>query len=164
MKDFFPGTKGAVISPCDTFRYALWRIWSPSEKLLMAIGLNPSKADAVINDATIRRLIDYAVRWGFGGLLMGNIFAWRGTYPHSLTTVPDRIGPDNDLWLGKMRDRSSLHLACWGNNAEIDPDRIVAVRSLFPALHYLRLTQTGNPHHPLRLPKTLEPIKWEVAA
>lgn len=162
--EFFPGNKGAIFSPCGTFRYALWRIWSPSIKPLMVIGLNPSRAGAVNNDNTTIRCIGYAVDWGFGGLLLGNPFAFCDTRQTNLLSAPDRIGPDNDLWLMRMRDYAGLHLAAWGNNAEIDPDRVAAVRAMFPTLYTLGFTQKGYPKHPLRLSRELQPLIWEAAA
>lgn len=162
--DFFPNPKGAIFSPCGTFRYALWRIWSPSQKPLMVIGLNPSKAGAVDNDNTITRCIGYAVAWGFGALLMGNLFGFQNTYPVNLFSAPDRIGPDNDLWLTRMRDHAGLYLAAWGRNAEIDLERVAAVRAIFPTLHHLGFTQDNQPKHPLRLAKTLQPSVWEANA
>jgi hypothetical protein len=163
MKDFFPGPKGAIFSPCGTYRYALWRIWSPNVKPLMVLGVNPSRAGAVDNDNTVVRCIGYAVMWGFGGLLMGNPFAFCDTHQFSLRSAPDRIGPDNDLWLARMRDHAGMHLAAWGNNAEIDLERIAVVRAMFPKLYTLGFTQNGHPKHPLRLAKTLKPILWEEA-
>jgi hypothetical protein len=162
ISEFFPTPKGAIFSKCRTFRYALWRIWSPSLKPLMVIGLNPSRAGAVDNDNTIVRCIGYSVAWGFGGLLMGNLYGFQNTYPVNLYNALDRIGPDNDLWLMRMRDRAGMHLAAWGRNAEIDLDRAAAVRAMFPTLHTLGFTQNNQPKHPLRLAKTLQPIAWAL--
>ena len=35
--------KGAELSPCRRYRYALWRIWDDSKPAVMFIGLNPPK-------------------------------------------------------------------------------------------------------------------------
>jgi hypothetical protein len=172
--DFFPGSKGAVFSPDDEFvmlnartgrfRYALWRIWSPARPPLMVIGLNPSRADETRDDHTIRRCVNFATTWGFGGLLMGNIFAFRSTYTSNLLMATDRIGPDNDLWLGRMRERAGMVLAAWGNTAVIDAERLGSIRNMFPSLHCLGVTQSGFPKHPARVRNDLQPIRWEVAA
>lgn len=165
MTEFFPGTKGAVFSPCGEFRYALWRIWSRSQKPLMVVGLNPSTADASKDDPTIRRCIGYAARWGMGGLLMGNLFAFRSTYPVNLISAINPIGDDNDLWLARMGDEAEIVLAAWGQNvAKIDPSRVNSVRAMFPTLHHLALTAAGQPKHPLYLPGELKPTVWEIAA
>jgi hypothetical protein len=163
MNEFFPLPKGAIFSPCGTYRYALWRIWSPSLPLLMIIGLNPSRAGAIDNDNTIVRGIGYAVAWRFGGLLMGNLFGFVDTYQSNLRDAADRIGPYNDLWLKRMRAFAGMHLAAWGIHAELDLHRVAAVRAMFPKLYVLGFTQNGQPKHPLRLAKTLKPILWEEA-
>lgn len=161
--NFFPSPKGAIFSPCGTYRYALWRIWSPGLPLLMSISLNPSRAGAEKNDATIRRDIGYAIAWGFGGLLKGNLFGFVDTYQGNLRAAPDRIGPDNDLWLIRMRDAAGMHLAAWGIYGDLDLGRVAAVRAMFPTLYTLGFTQNHQPKHPLRLAKTLKPILWEEA-
>ncbi len=48
------------------------------------IGLNPSIADETIDDPTITRCINYAKAWGYGTLLMTNLFAFRSTYPKDI--------------------------------------------------------------------------------
>ena len=63
-----------IFSPCRRYRYTLWREWTlPIEqwdpsRYAVFIGLNPSTADELVNDPTIRRCIDFANRWGYGAL------------------------------------------------------------------------------------------------
>lgn len=59
--------KGAMFSKCRKYRYVLWRIWDDDKPRVMFIGLNPSIAGAIIDDPTIRKVIGFAKRWGFGG-------------------------------------------------------------------------------------------------
>jgi hypothetical protein len=145
--------KGAIISPCGKFRYALWRVWSPNLKPLMVIGLNPSTADAQKDDPTIRRCVGFASDWGYGGLLMGNLFAFRSTYPHNLLTAPDPVGTETDEWLARMRDVSGMVLAAWGKEGGKFPIRVGAVVEMFPELHHLGFVSNGQPRHPLYVPK-----------
>lgn len=93
--------KGARFSACRNYRYALWRIWDIDKPLVMFIGLNPSTANETTDDPTIRRVVDFAFRWGYGGVYMMNLFAWVTPYPGELATSPDPLG-DNDGWLGRI--------------------------------------------------------------
>jgi hypothetical protein len=149
--------KGATISPCGLYRYALWRVWSTNIKPLLVIGLNPSTADAYKDDQTIRRCINYASDWGMGGLLMGNLFAFRSTCPSGLSSIADPVGPDNDAWLLRMKDAAGMVLAAWGNHGDFRIERTAAVLELFPELYHLGLTKNGNPRHPCRLARALRP-------
>lgn len=149
--------KGAAFSADQRYRYALWRVWQAEPKCLMVIGLNPSTADAQKDDPTIRRCIGFAVDWGFGGLLMGNLFAFRSTYPHSLSTVDDPVGIDNNEWLMRMRDNAGMVLAAWGANGDFRPQRTAEVLEMFPELYHLGLTQKGHPRHPLYIARAKKP-------
>jgi hypothetical protein len=68
---------GATLSACRTWRYALWRRWDLSKPPFIVIGLNPSMADELQDDPTIRRCINFAKREGCGSYVMLNLFAFR---------------------------------------------------------------------------------------
>ena len=71
----------ALFSEDRIYRYALWRTWDESLPKALFIGLNPSTADEIQDDPTIRRCIRYSMDWGYGGYIMGNIFGYRSTDP-----------------------------------------------------------------------------------
>ncbi|MCX7008445.1 MAG: DUF1643 domain-containing protein [Kiritimatiellaeota bacterium] len=148
--------KDAIISPCGKYRYALWRIWNNDLPLVMFIGLNPSKADDKVDDSTIRRCVSFAQSWQYGGLSMGNLFALRATKTDALWQSEDPIGPDNDMWLRKLRDKAQLVIAAWGDDGQYK-NRDQVVTSMFPTLHCLKLSAKGNPRHPLYLSGDLKP-------
>jgi len=153
---------GAEISECGQYRYALWRRWSHGPQVLF-VGLNPSTADATLDDPTIRRCIGFAKAWGYGGLLMANLFAWRATDPRHMIAASDPVGPRNDHALIKAHGQSALAVAAWGAQGSfLGRDRLV--RALLPRLHILRLTKSGQPGHPLYLPSSLRPVPWVDAA
>ncbi len=87
-------TRNAHLSICRRYRYALLRRWGEG-KNAMFIGLNPSTADETADDPTIRRCVSFAKAWGFGGLCMANLFAYRATNPADMLMQADPIGPDN---------------------------------------------------------------------
>lgn len=154
---------GAHFSRCRTWRYALWREWDPARPRVMLIGLNPSTADAKRNDPTIRRCIGFARSWGFGGLWVLNLFAFRATYPDDLKVATDPVGPNNDRWLRRVAKDCPRVVACWGNDGAF-LGRSARVRALLGGrsgkLEILRMNTSGEPAHPLYLPKTLRPTPW----
>src|SRR5688572_12557148 len=94
-----PGS-GARFSECGTYRYVLWRQWNEVNGDVAFVGLNPSTADDEKDDPTIRRCIGFAKRWGYGGVVMLNLFAYRATRPDAMWAArvadADIVGPQND--------------------------------------------------------------------
>ncbi len=152
---------GAEFSPCGRYRYTLWRTWDADAPLVMFIMLNPSTADATRNDPTIRRCIGFARDWGYGGVRVGNLFAWRTPYPEVLRSVVDPIGRDNDSALRELAEEAELVIAAWGVHGAWQ-GRAQAFRQAFPRpLHALGITKAGEPAHPLRLRRTCRPFPME---
>jgi hypothetical protein len=88
----------ADISPCGRYRYTLHRTWGASERPRGAVFvmLNPSTADAEKSDATVRKCIGFAQRWGLDGISIVNLFAFRSRHPGDLALQADPVGPLND--------------------------------------------------------------------
>jgi hypothetical protein len=153
-------TGGAIFSRCQRYRYALWRNWSghidaPAYALFVA--LNPSTADATHDDPTIRRCIGYARAWGYDGVYVVNLFAYRATDPRVLLAQPDPVGGRNDHYLRKLARGAHIVVAAWGTRGtHLGRDK--CVRTMLPQLQCLRLTRDGHPAHPLYLPGGLLPV------
>ena len=73
--------KSAVISSCGRFRYELRREWDEILPPFVAGLLNPSIADADIDDPTIIRSFKRAKANGCGSLIVWNLGAGRATNP-----------------------------------------------------------------------------------
>ncbi|WP_338593230.1 DUF1643 domain-containing protein [Shewanella khirikhana] len=149
----------AVISSCQQYRYALTRVWEAEKPYVTFIGLNPSTADASLDDPTIRRCIGFAERWGYGGLVMVNLFAYRATVPSVMMAATDPVGVNNDEWLKSFANNAGVVVAAWGNHGAF-MQRSTKVCELLPNLHYLKLNGSGEPAHPLYLKSTLVPKPW----
>ena len=143
--------KTAVFSPDRIYRYALWRVWDERKPVCMFIGLNPSTADENIDDPTVRRCKSFAGNWGYGGLCMTNIFAYRSTNPHNLYNC-EPIGVENNDWLVYLAMYSGIVVAAWGDWGKL-LDRYKEVVKLIPSLQCLGTTKKGQPRHPLYLSK-----------
>ena len=115
--------------------------------------LNPSTADAVVDDPTIKRVIGFSTIWGWGGFVVYNLFALRATDPQELTRHPDPIGPENDKFLDRIEvDRCVV--AAWGSKGTHQRrDRIVSERLINRGvrLSCLGTNSDGTPKHPLYL-------------
>ncbi|HKL50356.1 MAG TPA: DUF1643 domain-containing protein [Wenzhouxiangellaceae bacterium] len=151
---------GAHFSRCRRYRYALSRAWDADLPVVLMIGLNPSTADASKNDPTIRRCIGFANDWGFGGVWVLNLFAFRATYPSDLKAAADPVGPRNDEWIRRVARKVDRVVAVWGNDGGF-MERSRRVRGMLGArFEVIRLNAGGEPAHPLYLPKGLKPVRW----
>src|SRR3954468_18218250 len=88
--------RGAILSDDGLYRYRLWRIWDDLAPVMVWVMLNPSTADADVDDPTIRKCIGFAKRHRHGGIILANLFAWRTTDPRELPRAADPVGPAND--------------------------------------------------------------------
>ncbi len=113
----------AKLSSCYTYRYYLTRQWDETLPFVNFIGLNPSTADASINDPTIYKCIRYAKKWAYGGIIMTNLFAYRTKNPSVMLSYEgDKVGQENNKYLLKGKNESALSIAAWGNDG-IHKDR-----------------------------------------
>jgi hypothetical protein len=164
MKTLFPPAvhKSAWISPCQRYRYRLQRMWGPGLPVVW-IMLNPSKADASQDDPTIKKCMAFARRWGAGGIVVVNLFAYRETDPVLLKGMRDNIvGPDNDAHiLSETHGRRII--AAWGCDGTLyNRDRHVMQLLAGRKVECLKLTKDGHPWHPLyvkgdTVPRILSP-------
>ena len=139
--------RSAGFSRCGAYRYWLKRRWSDAPGVVF-IGLNPSTADAHTDDATLRRIVNFAANWGFGAATVVNLFAWRTPRPEVLKRATDPIGPRNNHWLRKMARGGEPMVVAWGNHG-IHQGRDRAVLALLEDPLCLGVTKAGHPRHPL---------------
>lgn len=147
----------AIVSSCLQYRYELRRVWDVSRPYLLFICLNPSTADGAVDDPTSRICINYARRWGYGGLLLGNLFAYRATDPAALYRTADPIGPENDDWLKKLQAEAAFVVCAWGAMGAYQ-NRDEQVLAFLNAPHCLVRLKHGRPGHPLYKRADLQPI------
>lgn len=159
--------QGATFDPTYTYRYNLWRQWDEQRPWVGFVMLNPSRADAVVDDPTIRRCLGFAQAWGYGGLEVVNLFAYRTASPTELRRVSDPIGAENDRYLTSLVQRVDRILLAWGNWGTLyQRDRaVIQLLGMSKPLNCLGLTQTGQPRHPLylrrgELPQPYKPAEW----
>ena len=165
-----PGEAGGVAGgaifargAAGAYRYRLWRRWGEGAAVLFVL-LNPSTADADHDDATLRRCVAFARRWGYGGLEVGNLFALCATDPRRLRTVDDPVGRANDRHLRRAALRADLVVAGWGvAGGHLGRDAVVGrllARAAPGRLSCLGPTAAGHPRHPLYAAGDLVPVPF----
>jgi hypothetical protein len=156
---FDQGRSGAVLSECGTYRYRLDRWWDDGQCVAWLM-LNPSTADASTDDATIRKCKGFSKRWGYGRMIVVNLFALRSTDPRRLAKNTDPVGPENDWYLQQAFQDAREIVCAWGCNQHLTPElrkRIPRVLSLAVDEHLpdrivcLGYSKDGTPRHPLML-------------
>jgi len=148
-------TGDAGFSACGKWRYWLTRTWDESLPLCGFIGLNPSTANADESDHTLRRCIGFAKTWGYGRLVMLNLFAVVEKDSRKLRSKPALVGPQNDRNLRRYITKCSRIVVAWGNLAsEATMSREKAALSMMKQPAWcLELTFGGFPKHPSRVRK-----------
>jgi hypothetical protein len=159
--------KSAVISPCGRYRYQLRREWDETLPPLVAGMLNPSIADAEIDDATITRSLRRAASNGCGSLIVWNLGAGRATDPDDWMAMVDPMGPENDLHiravLNECLDRNGIALAAWGARGVFrnrDSTVLELAAEIGVVFHCLGTTKDGHPRHPLYVALDRPLVPW----
>lgn len=145
----------AIFSEKREYRYVLWRIWDTKKPMVNIIGLNPSTADELNDDPTMRRCASFAKSWGYGGYYMTNLFAYRTAYPTELFKVNDPIGNDNDKWIIEIASRVDKVILAWGVNGTFKNRDSEVYELVKSKSFYIGLTKEGHPKHPLYLKSDL---------
>lgn len=149
----------AVFSPDEVYRYRLDRDFQRPGPVHAWIMLNPSTADAQVNDPTVRRCVGFSHAWGAGRLIVTNLYALRSTDPAALKTHPEPVGPENDAAILEAAREADLVIAAWGvfegGRAEAVLERLTGAGI---TVHALGLTKAGLPRHPLYLKGDSEPV------
>ena len=169
-------SSGAVFSQDRRYRYRLWRQWGDGNSRVAFLMLNPSTADDITDDPTIRKCVGFAKQWSqqaygpsFGAVDVVNLFAWRSTDPDGLLVAVDPVGPDNDAAIRLVLGNVQRIVYAWGRHS---PRVRAMVSGRLAGLGWVGRTRPGcdivtlgrcgdgSPRHPLMRPYAtqLEPV------
>ncbi len=188
-------SKGAEISADGKYRYRLWREWRGTHdplnwrwlrdakgevckdgegkpmgepRSVLFIMLNPSTADAYVDDPTIRRCVGYAKAWKYERMEVVNLFAYRATDPRELLKLghdDDPVGVDNQRHVEMAVARAGFMVCAWGiHGSHLEQDKTMMgwITGWNKPITCLALTKTGMPRHPLRLHADWKPQPFVV--
>lgn len=126
----------------DNYRWVMRRAWGAGKCLHWNL-LNPSDADALRDDPTTLRMIGFSHRWGFGSMVVTNVYPFVSATPEALRAW--RAHWSGSDWFEEVEaagrgwewDKSALnawlhnmdvvrkivcetevHVAAWGNGAD----------------------------------------------
>jgi hypothetical protein len=171
-------SKDTIFSECRLYRFTLWRDWDCDlltgtsddiphrDKFVQFICLNPSTADEKINDATVRRCIDFSKRWGYGAFCMTNIFPFRSMEVKKMLAhdEPIEMARQNAEHVERIAEHAGLIIFAWGNHGSHKRRGDKFVKHLLNVrkfkIHHLGLNTDGSPKHPLYLKATTQPIAY----
>ena len=162
MSDLFL-ERDAVISDCGRYRYLLRRSWDHAKPRLLWVMLNPSTADAEVDDATIRSCTRLCRSWGYGSFEVVNLFGYRATDPAELAKAADPVGPRNDIVAEAAIERCDVAVCAWGAHPMARTrarDMASLIRSARPAAYCLGTTKAGAPKHPLYIKTGTDLTMW----
>lgn len=159
----------------DLYRLTLLRVWDAGMHLLVVCMLNPSTADADLDDPTILALNDFAFKWGFGGILVVNLNAFRASKPEVMRAAPDPVGTKNgpaiDDALLYAAGTSGLALAAWGNGGDKGQAAVFCEKAAKAGVRLvcLGVTKDGSPKHPMargvhRIDRDQKPVPFRMPA
>ena len=157
MGDLF-SNGSAVLSDCGLYRYRLERSVAESGPVYAFFGVNPSTADAAVDDATVRKWRGFVTRWGGSRFIVGNVFAYRSTDVKALATAADPIGRLNNDHLKRIIEEADILVPCWGDQTKVPAElrmhfhwmRQVLAEAGKPVQSF-GLSKGGFPMHPLML-------------
>jgi hypothetical protein len=141
--------------------------WDETKPHAMFIMMNPSTADPMVDDPTVAKCVRFARAWGYGGIYVGNRFAYRATDKKRLTLVANPIGPDNDRHVIAMAKIAAIVIFAYGQPGHRTLRargpllaKILIDKGIKP--HVLKLSNNGTPCHPLYLREMLKPVVWKL--
>lgn len=150
--------RDAILSDCGFYRWRLER--HIGEGVTAAVfGVNPSTADASLDDATVRKWRGFGLRLGWGRLIVGNVFSYRATDVKRLALPGlDPFGPDHQRHLGAIISDADILVPCWGDRGKIPRALRIHMDDLLSLLgdsgkpvYCWGKTAGGDPRHPLML-------------
>lgn len=150
--------KQAEISDDQLYRFLLTREWDSNKGKVMWIMLNPSTADAMNDDPTIKKCVSYADKWGYGSIAVVNTNPFRSPNPKEMRghSLPVDVWVQNHAVIERESANADMIVAGWGNDAEFEALKFF-VNRFGNRLFALQVNNTAHPAHPLYLNGSLEP-------
>lgn len=164
------GVRGDAVFSKDGRYRSLMRRWLGDtfpERYILFIGMNPSTADATVNDPTCAREWSFAQREGFDAMIKANVGDYRATHPKMLLE-PGVVAssPVNLPTLRQAAAGATKVVLCHG---KLNRALVPAGRDLVQALDEdgidiwcFGVNADNSPKHPLYLRGDTPLVRWSA--
>ena len=166
-KPIIPWQNQAIISTNKKYRWWLGRFTNWEGPLIVYIGLNPSKADAKIDDATTLTWKRFTHQNGACGYLVVNPFALIATNYRDLLQADDPVGSMCDFYIHRALTVATYIVPCWGSRDRLPKslhprlDEVLnKIKQYDKPIYCFGVTKSGDPRHPLYLKKDTPFLPW----
>lgn len=160
----------AVLSECEQYRLRLDRDIPeiPHGPVYAYFGVNPSTADATIDDQTVKKWIGFTRVFGGSRFIVGNVFAYRATDVKKLASAcTDLYGPGYRDHMREIIAEADVLVPCWGSIKKVPPSlryqfsRVKKwLRESGKPVKVFGFTKDGDPKHPMMLGYDTPLIDW----
>lgn len=143
------------------------------QKTLFVIGLNPSIANEIVPDYTIKKVMSFAEQAGFDSFVMFNLYPLRTPYPDDLHNEIDMILHQENIekivsTLNNIQNPTVV--ASWGQTIKVRSFFIECLRDIYHStldfnIKWLKigdLTKNNHPRHPSRAPYKLGLTPFDI--
>lgn len=163
------GVHGDVVMSPDGRHRQRMRRWLGDgfpARYILFIGMNPSTADAMVDDPTCAREWTFARREGFSGMVKCNVGDYRATHPKMLLQPGvEAVSPANIPTIRQAAAGADLVVLCHGKlNRALAPagrEIVEVLRSDGVKLWCFGTNADGSPKHPLYLRADTPLVRFE---
>jgi len=161
----------AIISPCGLYRYRLERTVAMEGPVYAFFGINPSTADASIDDQTVKKWIGFTKVWGGSRFMAGNVWPLRSKDVKALAGATRwlDIGRENQRHILAMASEADILVPCWGDRGKVprsmhnEIDELLSLlRGTGKPVMAFGITKGGDPMHPQMLGYATKLIDWSA--
>lgn len=141
-------------------RYAYSQTWDASKPKVLWVMLNPGTGETEERRRnTLERCKLWSSEWGFGGLFIGNVFATRTKSAKELANQDKEPDQKNEAALRLLKAVATETVVAWGSKGR-HHGRAKLLAPLLEGAACLGLTASGEPRHPLYVPKVTSRRTW----
>ena len=97
------------------YRFKLWRIWDKTKPTVLFIMRNPHTMCIKSDDVTIKKAIKIAKEWGYGGIYVGNIYAFCAETLYDLGQGESIDVDINKMYIKEMMKKCTDVIYAYGN-------------------------------------------------